>query len=121
MCQTPPEELCLPVDPALGITAATLKDFRLYDCTPGECEGYVPTALRDGTVCFKASTTAGQPVCENGCAFGGVITGPPGWLLPLIIILIVLAALALIIVLLIARRRREATEETDEEEDLVIG
>ena len=125
ICDEPPEEVCIPIDPSFDRNA-DLSSFSLLDCTSsGECANYVATAIDGDELCFRTVSGTGQPICGEGCSFmiqtdeAGI---PTEVLLLAGIGLALLLLLILLIVLLMVRRRRDAEEEMGEyDQDLTTG
>jgi uncharacterized repeat protein (TIGR01451 family) len=125
ICDEPPEEVCIPIDPSFD-TSADIASFTLLDCNSGgACNDYVATSLNEDELCFRTVAGSGQPICAEGCSFM-LQTGKAG--IPTQVLLLggiglaLLLLLLLLIVLLMVRRRREVEEEPDDyDSDLMTG
>jgi len=123
ICDEPPEEVCIPVDPSFD-RSSDISQFSLLDCTSeGECTSYLATSINQDELCFHVvAGTTGQPICGEGCSFM-IQTGETGLPTQALLLagigLALLLLLILLIVLLMVRRRRDAEEEmSDYDQDL---
>jgi hypothetical protein len=114
ICDDPPGKVVLPSDAKLD----TGKTIRLLDCdSSGKCASYDATLVETDTFTYEAALGRGQPVCDEGCAFGGeqaVPTQVVTRLLPYLIPAVALVAIGLIIILVLlfrSPRRREDPKE----------
>jgi uncharacterized repeat protein (TIGR01451 family) len=117
ICDEPPQEVCIPIDPSFDRNA-DISQFALLDCTSGgDCSEYMATSIVEDELCFTTVSGTGQPICGEGCSFM-IQTGETG--LPSEVLLLagiglaLLFLLILLIVLLMVRRRRDAQEEMGE-------
>jgi len=123
ICDTPPDEVCIPFDPILAVPDANLDAMRLLDCiASGACTVFHATSLDEGEVCFQSTPGRDQPLCAEGCSFARVPTQPvlpsPPSLILLLLVLLIVGAMILIILLLLIRRRREREHEEILDADL---
>jgi uncharacterized repeat protein (TIGR01451 family) len=118
ICDEPPEEVCIPIDPSFD-RSADISQFSLLDCTSeGECTSYLASSINQDELCFRViAGTTGQPICGEGCSFM-IQTGETGLPTQALLLagigLALLLLLILLIVLLMVRRRRDQGEEMGE-------
>jgi uncharacterized repeat protein (TIGR01451 family) len=123
ICDEPPEQVCIPIDPSFDRNA-DISQFSLLDCTSeGECTSYTASSINQDELCFHVvAGTTGQPICGEGCSFM-IQTGESGLPTQALLLagigLALLLLLILLIVLLMVRRRRDVEEEmADFDQDL---
>ncbi|NDJ53300.1 MAG: hypothetical protein GYB68_09485 [Chloroflexi bacterium] len=125
ICDEPPQQVALPVDPALGEALSGGGSIFLFDCQTEACRSFQSVSRAQDQLIFRAGVLTGRPNCAQGCTFANVgsQTVLVRSVIPVVLILFILGILLWLFVLLAARRRRD--EDTEEDftpgEDLAGG